>query len=60
MIKAILFGSIIFASGETAQKDYAVVVDMGVCRNMVALMNQGQQPKDMTIYFFCRPAGEKV
>lgn len=60
MLKAILFGSIIFANGETAQKDYAVVVDMRVCRNMVALMNQGQQPKDMTIYFFCRTAGEKA
>lgn len=60
MLKAILFGSIIFANGETAQKDYAVVVDLQVCRDMADLMNRGPQPKDMAIYFFCRPAGEKA
>lgn len=60
MLKAILFGSIIFANGETAQKDYAVVVSMDVCRNMVSMMNAGPQPKDLTIYFFCRLAGEKA
>lgn len=60
MFKAILFGSIIYANGDTAQKDYAVVVSMDVCRGMISMMNVGPQPKDLTIYFFCRPAGEKA
>lgn len=60
MLKAILFGSIIFSNGETAQKDYAVVIDLKTCRHMVALMNVGPQPEDSTIYFFCRPVGEKA